>query len=66
MTRRLPDSDLRNTKEDFSEEVALMYDFSKGSSLLGKGKVERVGGPPGRGSNRSRDLAVLWAKVYAG
>lgn len=43
MARKVPDSELGGIGEGFSEEVALMYDFSKGSSYSGKGRVGWVG-----------------------
>ena len=60
MARRVPDSDLRDTREAFSGEVALMYNFSKSSSFSDKDRIGRVGkeGLPGRGSNRNRHSAM--------
>lgn len=56
----MPNSDLRDIREGFSEEVALMYYFSKGSNFSDNGRVRSVGKESllGRGSNRSRDFAM--------
>ena len=43
VVKKVPDSELGVIREGFSEEVALMYDFSKGSSYSGKSRVGRVG-----------------------
>lgn len=59
MARRVPDSDLREIWEGFSEEVALMYGFSKGSSFSDKDRGGRVRkGLPGRGSKGRRNPAI--------